>query len=870
MKRPSNPKLLQYTFVLSLITVLILLFFSNYLAGGYPKEWSDNFGHLFKVWKIWKFGFVNYASEWYGGYPFERFYPPLAYLFGASYASLVNSDVLGYKLVTLSSMLLSLATTYFATQKVGMKFYQSTIAAVFYTFSIWNMMTPLDGGFSRYLAAGLAPLLPLAFLSIFDFTAGKKIHVAAGLLVGAMIITHHTFLVTTTYAGFFVAAALLVLKIKKPQLSPTTVKKVLVNLGIVGVVAFAVSAFWVIPFASDIGSASFVAENTIPELYSFQSNSVTYILTVNAPYLKGTFDFLVSSQSISYHLLVVLAPLVALGARNRRAMVATSILAVSYWIAVGLSLGANGPLWSLNRLPLMTMVPPNRWMDAIPLMAAFQTAFVVKIFYDGFVKSRARMVRYVPVFWAVVLLLPTIAIVPYASYYTPYHLPDDFMQTMNFIKANTQPEERYYQYGLITTTIGPVGPIIGYSPALTNAATVDGWYRQGDPSDRFKKDLYWSTTEAPQRAAELLEAYNVKHVILNLGHPTYDKAYQALTSIGYKESFALNSYRVMSTDKTDFATPSARVLAVGDEWIIRSSLESSTLQVTYVGNKIPDNFSETTSQYDLVVLQAYNYENQNWTSSLKSYIEQGGIVVVDPYKSPDQNSDNLLGLGVKASAVEVKGFLVSTEFVSGASWNSTYSWEGESWGGCSFQGSGIAEALRIGSYVGVGTAQIGRGYVVLVGLNLMFHGLYTQDTRNINSLEETIHNILTNTTQIAVQSEHDGNVRLLYSSTRPSTVRVSETWFPHWEILIDGTYFGAPSKDPVSGIMTFQLPQGQHTIDLIFNDPYGFLRFVSVFSALLAIVLVLVPIKRLGRAAKKLGFSFSKSERLNAKLQFTQ
>jgi len=850
----ANARLFEYLFVLSLITALILIFFNNYLAGGYPKEWGDNFGHLFKVWKVWKFGFVNYAGEWYCGYPFERFYPPFAYLLGAFYASIANSDVLGYQLVTLSSLLLSLATTYFATRKVGMNFYQSTIASVFYAFSIWNIMTPLDGGFSRYLAAGLAPLLPLAFMSILDVKNRRKFQVAAGLLVGVMILTHHTFLVTATYAALFIAIALLVSKGKKPHLSPSTARKVLVNLCLVGTVAFAVSAFWIIPFVADIGNASFTAENSIPELYSFQSNTVVFALTAHAPYMQGTFDFLVSSQAVFYHLVVTLAPVVAVITRNRRATIATSILAASYWVAVGLSLGANGPLWSLDKLPLMTLVPSSRWMDAIPLLAAFQAAFMVKIFYDRLVRSKAHLIRYVPVIWAVVLLLPTIAIVPYASYYTPTQLPDDFMQTMNFIKANTQPGERYYQYGLsvANATIGPVGSIIGYTPALTNAATVDGWYRQGDPSDSYKKDLYWSLTQAPQRAAELLDAYNVKHVILNLGIPLYDEAYEVLTSIGYKESFALNSYRVMSTNKTLFATPSAKALAIGDEWIIRSSLESSTLQVTYVGQEIPSNFSDySINQYDVVVLQGYIYENQIWASTLRSYIEQGGIIVVDPFKSPDQNSDNLLGLGIKASEVEVNGTLTSTDLLDGASWNSTYIWDKNySWGGCSFKGSGIVENLRIGSYVGVGTEQIGRGYVVLVGLNLMFHGLYTQDTRNINFLKTTIQGILTNTTQCTLQSEQDGNVSLSYSATRSSTIRVSETWFPHWEIIVDGSHFGVPSKDSASGVMTFQIPYGQHTIDLVFNDPYEFLRYVSILSAILAFAFVVFPRSKLKKVAK--------------------
>lgn len=830
---------LEYSFFLSLLIIMFILFFRHFFAPGYPKVLSDSFGHLFKVWKIWKFGYGTWAEEWYTGYPFERFYPPLSYLLGAAYAQLANSDVVGYKLATLTAMLLSPLTAYWATRKMGMEFYQSAIVAVFYTFSTWNVRIPIDeGGYARFLAVGLAPLLPLAVLAVCNSKVGKKALVAAGLLVGVLIVTHNTFFVTTVFSSLLIGAALLVFKVEKWEVTILKIKKFLFNIAVVGLVAFAVASFWLVPFVADLGYSSFRAENNVPALFQSQSNNLGFALTIGV----NGYDVLITYHALIYHAIVVLTPLVALVSRNRRLLIASSVLAVSYWMAIGLSLGANGPFAILDKLPGMALVPANRWLDAISLTAAFQAAFLIKGFQNVHLNVK-RIRGFFPLVWAVLLILPALTVIPYVANYSSSSLPNDLLQTLQFIKVNTQPTERFYQYGLgAGKPIGVANSIIGYAPVLADANTIDGWYRQGDPLDQQRIDLYWCVTEAPGAAKELLDAYNVKHVILNSNDPLYARAYEGLTAIGFKQSFALDAYRVMSTGNTSYAQPVGRVLAVGDEWVIRSALESSTLQVTYLGSSIPGNFSyETTRGYDVVVLQAYNYENENWTLGLKQYVEEGGIVVVDPYKSPDQNSSDFLGLGVNVSTVQVNGPLQSNDLVDHATWSANYSWEGGDWGGCTFQGAGILDLLEIGGYSGVGTVQLGKGQIVLVGIDMIFHGLYTQDLRNISFLVNTIHGALNSTAQCSAEIVSDGHIRLEYSSSRPATIRVSETWFPHWDVHTNGTWSGHPEKDPKSGVIMLQMPSGTYMVDLVFNDPFLVLRLVSLLSVVAVLVFVMIP-----------------------------
>lgn len=843
-------KVAEYSFFLSLTVVVMFLFFRNFLSAGYPNVLSDSFGHLFKVWKIWKFGYVDWAKEWYTGYPFERFYPPLAYLVGGLYSWLFGSDLLGYKLVTFTAMGLSPITAFLSTRKMGMNFYQSSAVAVLYAFSIWNIRIPIDeGGFARYLATALTPLLPLAIIAIVNVKAGTKALLAAGLLIGVMIITHHSLLLTAMYASVFVAASLLIPKFRNSEFSFSKARRILVNLGIVSLVAFAVASFWLVPFLADLGYSSFRAENNVPELFKSQSNSLSLALT----YMVPRYSTMITYHALFYDTLIIAAPLVALLNKNRRVFLCTVAIALAYWLAIGFSLGVNGPFASFEKLPIAALVPANRWLDAISLPAAFQGAFLIgELQKVQFNFKKARWV--IPLIWVIILLVPTCTVLGYSASYKTINLPTDFMQTMQFVKVNIQPNERYYQYGLEgTVPTGIANSIVGYTPALTGASTVDGWYRQGDPLDQQRIDLYWSVTEAPQAAKQLLDAYNVKYVILNSNDPLYQRAKEGLASIGFAESFSQNSYCVMSIDQAiNYVNPIARILAIGDEWVIKTTLDSSTLQVSYMGTTIPSDFGyETAKKYDIVVLQGYNYQNLDWVAGLRKYMEEGGIVVVDPFKSPDQNSDNLLGLEMTARTVNVNGSIESKDMQNNASWTSNYSWQGDYWGGCTYQGTGITDILTIGNYTGIGTVQAGKGELVMLGLNLLFHGLHSQDMRNVNLLVSTLHANLNSTATSSTVYVTDGNITFNYSSTRPATFRVSETWFPHWNILINSQLNGHPIEDPKSGVMLLQLPAGTDTVNLTFNDPFITLRPVSAMAVILLLAFLVIPNRHFGTLSKK-------------------
>ena len=845
VRTPPPRRLVAYALYLTLVAALLLHFFHALLPAGYPNPQGDAFGHLYKIWKVWHSGYVTWASEWYTGYPFERFYPPLTYLLGGLYAALAHSAAAAYKLVTLTAMLLSIATTYWTTRKLGMGFHASAVASVVYTFAIWNVIIPIGGlpdyydagGLARYLATGLAPLLPLALRALHG---GTKAKVAAGLAVGGLLLTHHTLCVTASYAALVIVVAVAILRDRKP--TARVLKRLLTGVPIVVGVGVLVTAFWLIPLIADFGYANFRAENTNPELYHAQSLSLE-----NAVMIRD--EAWLTHHALTYHVLVTATPLLALATRKSRASLAAALIAGAYWGAIGLSMGAHGPLSPLNQLPLLALVRANRWSDALPLLAAVQAALLVTTLRHAYHRHPTRVTRTLaPVLWSLILLVPALTVIPYSAEYTTFHLPDALQATLQYLSQHTHATERVYQYGLLATA----GSLIGYTPALTGVNVVAGWYRQGDPLEAYRMALSWALTEAPATAATLLAAYNVKHVLLDQRHPRHADAYYALTTIGFHDAFTRPPYIIMSTNTTAYLTLLGNALAIGDEWVIRNALETPTRPITYLGHAIPDDLHlDQLTAYDVLILSGYTYATEDWEAVITQYVDAGGIVVLDPYRSPDQTQTDLLGLGITTATRQVMGPLESRDTSTNQSWICTYTWNAGPWEGCTVDAPTMTEVLRIGSETGISLLPHGHGHILLVGLNLMAHGLYANDLRNIATLRTTITTLLANATTCTAQRTQDEHITLTTASTRPATIRVSETWFPYWDIYIDGHDDGRADQDAHSGVMVIQAPPGQHTISLLFHDPFRPLRYVSLVGGIIAVLYLVLPATTLQRSFKQ-------------------
>jgi len=91
----SNGRILLSIILLSLSTASLGIY-ELFIEGFFPPSWSgDSYGHLFKIWKLYNYGWTPWIRDWYSGYPFLRFYPPLSYLIATVIAKIVRDIVLG-------------------------------------------------------------------------------------------------------------------------------------------------------------------------------------------------------------------------------------------------------------------------------------------------------------------------------------------------------------------------------------------------------------------------------------------------------------------------------------------------------------------------------------------------------------------------------------------------------------------------------------------------------------------------------------------------------------------------------------------------------------------------------------------------------
>ena len=91
---------------------------------------------------------------------------------------------------------------------------------------------------------------------------------------------------------------------------------------------------------------------------------------------------------------------------------------------------------------------------------------------------------------------------------------------------------------------------------------------------------------------------------------------------------------------------------------------------------------------------------------------------------------------------------------------------------------------------------------------------------------------------------HSYQVNVLSETAR---VRENTLYFPNWIVLVDGKETLIEFQDPANrGIITFYLSKGTHRVDLTFKNTKlrNFANFISMFSALLFIPLIIFGLKR--------------------------
>lgn len=772
---------------------MAFLTLKGFLGSGYPPSWGgDAYGHLFKIWKLMG-GYRPWIEDWYGGYPFLRFYPPLAYYLGALLGVLTHSAIWGYKLSALLSLIIGALSMRFLLRELGFSDLPSYLASLAYAFAPYHLriLSP-EGNFPRFVAINLAPLLVLGFIYIFRGDRRKAL--TAGVLISLVLLTHHTLAVSFGLVLLFLLPYLR--ETKREWRTPIQ------NLFIAGIVAFLISAFWVLPFILEKGNAHFLKENAIDYLFKFQSARLGEILLSTGPwsFYQGT--------------LMYLGIFGALMTIKRKKTLSIAVLA-GVFTSLLLSLGYYGPTPWLNRLPILDLIPPYRWLGTVEFLAAIGFAMLLEFVLNYAPKIHPDKFRKVALIISLVLLLLSLSDLRFrVDSLNPEEFPGNYMGVLNYIGNDNGTGWRYYQWGLEITQ----GSRVAFTPALTKKPALDGWYRQGDPAYPGHSYLNYAVLNDLNFARKALRAYSVKYILLDSSFKDTPRVEENLKSIGFREIYSVGNFKLYSWDNHSLLTPEAGVLVVGN-WPLDTGVE-------YERGKFVDDHADSLGRYSLVILNNYVYRDPFVWRKLEDYVRDGGILVVNTFGSPDAEATRF---GVRSTIVKVFGKANLSSGVYNVSRFSNFTYEGKPWTATAYTGN-LTPLIRMGNLTVLGVKEYGKGRIYFVGLNLPYHAVYARNDYEARLLNEILSRYIAPAKiEYRIVKVSDGEIVMKYTADRSTAVILSENYYPHWRAYVDGKGIKI-SRNEQFGLIELQLPAGEHEVELKFEDPYSPLGYLSLIS----------------------------------------
>jgi len=775
------------------VVFLIVVTLRNFLAPGYPPSWGgDSYGHLFKIWKLMH-GYKPWIEDWYSGYPFLWFYPPLAYYIAAFLGKLSGSAIDGYKLTVIISMVTGAYAMRFLLREFGFRNAVSYVAAIAYVLAPYHLriLSP-EGNFPRFVGINLAPFFILA--TVYVFRGNTRKAPLAGLFMAIVLLVHHTLFATFGLLALFMLPYLLK---ERGQL-----KDILKSGAVASAFAFLLSAFWVVPFALNKKYAYFLKENHILYLFKFQSAHLIDILTPTGPW-----SFY---QGILMYLGVLGALIILFFKRIKERKLLSIAVLSGIFVPIFLALGYYGPAPWINQLPFFDLIPPYRWLDAVEFASAIGFALLLEFLIEHTEKIENRNARKITVGLILLLLLFSLSDVRYREpMLHAEKFPEGYIKVLERIGNDSSIGWRYSQWGLGITQ----GSRVAFTPALSGKPTIDGWYRQGDPNYPYHSYLNYAIANDPHFAKKALSLYSVKYVILDSNFRDYAKGLKTLRKIGFHEVYSAGNFKLYSWNNWSFVRAASNVLIVGN-WPLNIPASTQGEQL--------DDYTRVLGEYSLVILNGYNYSNPIVWKYLGEYVRNGGTLIVNTFRSPDQEGTIF---GVRSVVVRVFGRANLTSRVYNVSKFSNFSYEGKPWTATVYEGN-LTPLLKMGKYTVIGIEHIGRGRIIFIGLNLPYHAVYSDNTYEKKILEDLVAPyIRIPSLQYKVLKIEDGLIEVEYNLNSSSNLLVSENYYPYWRAYIDGKRI--PVEKGELGVILIHAPAGRHFLVLKFDYPYTPLRILS-------------------------------------------
>lgn len=234
--------------LLILLAVIVIKFFTGFPLDGTSFPGGTDVAHFFtNTWYLDTYGVTKWNYWWYGGFPFLKVYPPIAFLLTAFVGKAVGALV-AYKFVNNLFLALDVLAFYFFVREFKLSKEKEIVSTIIFAFIPIFAYFFVDGRFPTLINVFFALLYWKFLKRSLDTGKFSDISIAA-LFISISLLTHHT----TTFLFIAISSAWAI--IYKPRLE--TIKKLL----IIGVMTLAITAWWTFPFLiestrSSLGSGS--------------------------------------------------------------------------------------------------------------------------------------------------------------------------------------------------------------------------------------------------------------------------------------------------------------------------------------------------------------------------------------------------------------------------------------------------------------------------------------------------------------------------------------------------------------------------------------------------------------------------------------
>ncbi|NJE61764.1 6-pyruvoyl-tetrahydropterin synthase-related protein [Thermococcus sp. 21S7] len=731
-------------YVAILLVISVLEFLPLFLAPSPPDLQGDGLGHLFKIHKLMESGWEPWIEDWYAGFPFLRFYPPASYIAAAFLGRLLGSDVRGYAATLAITSFIGAFSMYLYLETTRKERY---IAPILFLLFPWRLgVAYIEGNFPR---ANSINLMPLFFLAIFWMSEHRERYIlASAVAISVVSLTHHSILVPLTITS------LILLRKKVNNINA------LGNFFKVGGAVVTLTAFWYLPFMFERNWTHFW--NIYQNKWLFAGYSISPSLF---------------KEPVGCSILIATGIVLAVGVLRRR-VDPVKILLVSVYTY--LAMGYYSPTPWIHSLPILSMIPPYRWMDMVcmivPLMAAESL-------------SDLNLNRKAFTGLSLILILLTPAII---SFNGIHEYPENIKELGDFLGGFPGNEWRFVVYPPTGTSY------YSYLPALCSKLTMNGRYHEGNPAGDGEWRL-WYLSETGKNVTPYLRAYSIRFFI----------SCTNFAPAGYHRTTEIGNCVVYSSN-VSFARPVRIVLA--------GKFYEMPRDYAYVKNAVNVKMFPPTAIGVIYAGQPTEQEKE----VLWRFVRDGGTLVWIP-----EGSGELFG--INATMEIINGSRLNSEEYN-ISLFSPFTYQGMPWYGPLFDN--VSTIIGSGNRTLLGWISVGKGRVYLVGGNLLFHALYWNSSYELDlilNLAKKDRNIT-----YSVLDRADGEYTLYVSADTPAVLEISEAYYPHWHIKIDNDEI-LPVRNDRTGLTLVPITHSG-VLRGRFVDPFAPLRRYSALGWVLLLV----------------------------------